>query len=503
MILLRQNIEDYNNDFRVSLQAFYGGERIVIPEIFDRKPELAGEVDKVFAADVTDDGIVIRMYEVTNGLDELESPVCSAHVDVAGNCHDKAAVRNPLKLAIYEMLSDYTGRKLPWGSLTGIRPTKIAVACMEDGLSEDDIVAHYQEVYGASRDKAELAVAVAGREKKIIESVAEEDEYCLYIGIPFCPTRCLYCSFTSYPIAVYRDKVDTYLDALEREMKFVADAYRNKRLISVYVGGGTPSSISAEQMDRLCSMIRDNFDMNCVREFTIEAGRPDSTTFDKLEVMKRYGVSRISINPQTMNDETLKTIGRSHTSEQTVKAMEYARKAGFYNINMDLIVGLPGEDTAAVERTLDQIKALAPESLTVHTLAIKRAANLNIQMDRYRDTLRTDIDSQLAAVTNAAKDLGLFPYYLYRQKNMTGNLENVGYSKDGLECLYNILIMEERTDIVGLGAGSSSKLVVRPGHDGVTEGTRIDRIENCKSVDDYIARIDEMIERKKAGFIWD
>ena len=219
--------------------------------------------------------------------------------------------------------------------------------------------------------------------------------------------------------------------------------------------------------------------------------------------MKRYGVSRISINPQTMNDETLKTIGRSHTSEQTVKAMEYARKAGFYNINMDLIVGLPGEDTAAVERTLDQIKALAPESLTVHTLAIKRAANLNIQMDRYRDTLRTDIDSQLAAVTNAAKDLGLFPYYLYRQKNMTGNLENVGYSKDGLECLYNILIMEERTDIVGLGAGSSSKLVVRPGHDGVTEGTRIDRIENCKSVDDYIARIDEMIERKKAGFIWD
>ena len=183
--------------------------------------------------------------------------------------------------------------------------------------------------------------------------------------------------------------------------------------------------------------------------------------------------------------------------------MEYARKAGFYNINMDLIVGLPGEDTAAVERTLDQIKALAPESLTVHTLAIKRAANLNIQMDRYRDTLRTDIDSQLAAVTNAAKDLGLFPYYLYRQKNMTGNLENVGYSKDGLECLYNILIMEERTDIVGLGAGSSSKLVVRPGHDGVTEGTRIDRIENCKSVDDYIARIDEMIERKKAGFIWD
>ena len=208
-------------------------------------------------------------------------------------------------------------------------------------------------------------------------------------------------------------------------------------------------------------------------------------------------------NCQTMNEETLRTIGRAHTPEQTVIAMENARRAGFDNINMDLIVGLPGEDTDSVENTLRQVKELSPESLTVHTLAIKRAANLNIEMDKYRDTLKSDIDSQLGAVTRAAAEMGLDPYYLYRQKNMTGNLENVGYSKPGLECLYNILIMEERTDIIGLGAGSSSKLVVRPGHDGVTEGTRIDRIENCKSVDDYIARIDEMIERKKAGFIWD
>ena len=297
--------------------------------------------------------------------------------------------------------------------------------------------------------------------------------------------------------------MDAYLDAVEKEMAYVAEAYSGKRLISIYVGGGTPSSISAEHMDRLCSMIEKSFDLSQVREFTIEAGRPDSTTFDKLEVMKRHGVTRISINPQTMNEETLRTIGRAHTPEQTVIAMENARRAGFDNINMDLIVGLPGEDTDSVENTLRQVKELSPESLTVHTLAIKRAANLNIEMDKYRDTLKSDIDSQLGAVTRAAAEMGLDPYYLYRQKNMTGNLENVGYSKPGLECLYNILIMEERTDIIGLGAGSSSKLVVRPGHDGVTEGTRIDRIENCKSVDDYIARIDEMIERKKAGFIWD
>ena len=562
MILLIQNTEDYNNDFRVSLQAFYGGERIIVPEIFDKKPELKNEVDKIFVADidtrdadstkdidsgndadsvnnadagkdtgsrkdanlgkytVSDTSIEIRMYAadpeeaagsnfidiidgVVNGASVSAMPVCSTRVDVGGDGRDKSVVRNPLKLAIYEMLSRYTGRVLPWGSLTGIRPTKIAVAQIEDGADRQAVVENYIKVYGTSRAKAELAFDVAGREKKIIDSVAEEDEYCLYIGIPFCPTRCLYCSFTSYPIAAYKDKVEDYLDALEKEMTYVAEAYRGKRLISIYVGGGTPSSISAENMERLCSMVESMFDMSHVREFTIEAGRPDSTTYDKLLVMKKHGVTRISINPQTMNEQTLRTIGRAHTPEQTRQAMAMARKAGFDNINMDLIVGLPGEDTDAVENTLRQIKELSPESLTVHTLAVKRAAKLNIEMDRYKDQLKNDIESQLDAVTRAAGEMGLEPYYLYRQKNMTGNLENVGYSKEGLECLYNILIMEERTDIVGLGAGSSSKLVVRPGHDGVTEGTRIDRIENCKSVDDYISRIDEMIARKKAGFIWE
>ena len=550
MILLIQNIEDYNNDFRVSLQAFYGGERIIVPEIFDKKPELKNEVDKIFVADidirdadsikdidsgndadsvnnadagkytVSDTSIEIRMYAadpkeeagsnfidiidgVVRGASVSAMPVCSTMVDVGGDGRDKSVVRNPLKLAIYEMLSRYTGRVLPWGSLTGIRPTKIAVAQIEDGADRQAVVENYIKVYGTSRAKAELAFDVAGREKKIIDSVAEEDEYCLYIGIPFCPTRCLYCSFTSYPIAAYKDKVEDYLDALEKEITYVAKAYRGKRLISIYVGGGTPSSISAENMERLCSMVESMFDMSHVREFTIEAGRPDSTTYDKLLVMKKHGVTRISINPQTMNEQTLRTIGRAHTPEQTRQAMAMARKAGFDNINMDLIVGLPGEDTDAVENTLRQIKELSPESLTVHTLAVKRAAKLNIEMDRYKDQLKNDIESQLDAVTRAAGEMGLEPYYLYRQKNMTGNLENVGYSKEGLECLYNILIMEERTDIVGLGAGSSSKLVVRPGHDGVTEGTRIDRIENCKSVDDYISRIDEMIARKKAGFIWE
>ncbi|MFR5028559.1 MAG: hypothetical protein ACLTDF_07125 [Coprococcus sp.] len=255
MILLIQNIEDYNNDFRVSLQAFYGGERIIVPEIFEKKPELKREVDKVFAADIREQSIEIKMYAGTledDGKAELaeavidavisgekpdEAPVCSSRVDIDGDSRDKAVVRNPLKLAIYEMLSAYTGRTLPWGSLTGIRPTKIAVAQIEDGEDRESVISNYINVYGTSRAKAELAFDVAGREKMIIDSVAEEDEYCLYIGIPFCPTRCLYCSFTSYPIAVYKDKVEAYLDALEKEMEYVAEAYSRKKLISIYIGG--------------------------------------------------------------------------------------------------------------------------------------------------------------------------------------------------------------------------------------------------------------------------
>ena len=234
-------------------------------------------------------------------------------------------------------------------------------------------------------------------------------------------------------------------------------------------------------------------------EYTVEAGRPDSTTADKLKVLKSHGVTRISINPQTMNDETLKTIGRAHTADQTVEAFRQARIAGFDNINMDLIVGLPGEDAGLVENTLKQVEELAPESLTVHTLAIKRAANLKARMDEYKDSLKTDVDTQLKLVNECAARMGLNPYYLYRQKNMAGNLENVGYAAEGLECLYNILIMEEITDIVGIGAGSSCKLI-KKNPEGSEKPFRIERTENVKNVDEYISRIDEMIDRKRRFF---
>ena len=413
---------------------------------------------------------------------------CSTQIPVDGDCRDKSAVRNPLKLAIYNMLSEYTDRRLPWGSLTGIRPTKIAVSYMEAGMTSEDIIGNYQEIYGTSREKAELAVAVADREKKIIDSVAEEDEYCLYIGIPFCPTRCLYCSFTSYPIAVYKNKVDAYLDAVEKEMAYVAEAYSGKRLISIYVGGGTPSSISAEHMDRLCSMIEKSFDLSQVREFTIEAGRPDSTTFDKLEVMKRHGVTRISINPQTMNEETLRTIGRAHTPEQTVIAMENARRAGFDNINMDLIAGLPGDTVEGFRHSLQTAIDLDPENITVHTLTLKRASNLVVE---HRAADYADVAAMVESCELLEK-AGYRPYYLYRQKGTLQNLENVGWCKPGYECLYNIYIMEEVHTILSAGAGGSTKLVAPGARHG-----KIERIFNFKYPTEYIQRFDEVLERKK------
>ncbi|MBO5386996.1 MAG: coproporphyrinogen dehydrogenase HemZ [Lachnospiraceae bacterium] len=358
---------------------------------------------------------------------------------------------------------------------------------------DDEAVENYVKVYEVSDKKAQLATKVAEKELSLISDIDVDNDYCLYVGIPFCPTRCLYCSFTSYPIAQYEKKAAEYIKTLKKELDYIAEVYKDKRLVSVYIGGGTPTSISHELLDELLTHIDSAFDLSQCKEFTVEAGRPDSITKDKLMVMKNHNISRISINPQTMNDETLKVIGRAHTVEQTVEAFKLARECGFDNINMDLIAGLPGEDIKSMENTLAQIKELAPESLTVHSLAIKRAANLKQQLGEYAEEIHQDVNEMLDVVSDVAAELGMEPYYLYRQKNIGGNLENVGYSKEGLECLYNILIMEEITDIIAAGAGASTKVTYHAEN-------RVERVENCKSVDDYITRFDEMLERKKKEF---
>lgn len=403
---------------------------------------------------------------------------------------DRLETKNRIKRELYRLMSGLTGRTLPWGTLTGIRPTKIALTRLYEGMSEEEIRDYMRETYLTSREKIELSLDVARREKELLSAVDYENGYSLYIGIPFCPTTCLYCSFTSFPIGKWQGRTGLYLNALFREMDYVAEKMKGRPLDTVYFGGGTPTSLSPEDLDAILDKVERTFPMDQVKEFTVEAGRPDSITEEKLQVLRNHGITRISINPQTMKQETLDLIGRRHTVEQVKETFRLARRMGFDNINMDLIVGLPEEDEEDVRNTMEQIKELRPDSLTVHSLAIKRAARLNMFRERYGNLKITGTQEMIDMTARYAREMGMEPYYLYRQKNMAGNFENVGYSVPGKACIYNILIMEEKQTIMACGAGTTTK-VVFPGEN------RLERAENVKEVEQYIERMDEMLERKE------
>ncbi|MDO4554050.1 MAG: coproporphyrinogen dehydrogenase HemZ [Lachnospiraceae bacterium] len=478
MIYLIQNRKEYDYDIRAIVLAFFEREKII-----DVTGEELGKEDPRFllAFEFGDNQIQGRIEEKGSLL--VQRTICCEYED-----HKEA--RKEVDKFIYQLLSDYSKRTLPWGTLTGIRPTKIIFQWLLEGLDDEQIEKRFCDTYLAEGQKARVCTRVARKEQEVLKRITYEDEYSIYIGIPFCPSTCLYCSFTSFPLAGYGDRVESYLQALYKEMQYVAKTYAGRKLTTIYIGGGTPTSLNENQLDDLLCQIEKTFDFTYVREFTVEAGRPDSITRGKLEVMKSHPVTRISINPQTMNDETLKLIGRAHTAKETIEAFYLAREVGFSNINMDIITGLPGEDISHVEKTLKEIEILSPESLTVHSLAIKRAAMLNREMEKYRSKVKGSTNEMLKLVDEKASGMDMNPYYLYRQKNIPGNLENIGYAKKGLESLYNILIMEEKQDIIAMGAGASTKCVY-------PLENRIERSENVKNVDHYIERIDEMIERKK------
>lgn len=398
--------------------------------------------------------------------------------------------KNRLKRELYQMMSRLTGKELPWGTLTGIRPTKIALTRLYEGASEQEIHDHMKETYLTSEEKIALSLDVARREKELLSVLDYENGYSLYIGIPFCPTTCLYCSFTSFPIGKWQGRTELYLNALFWEMEYVAEKMRGRVLDTIYFGGGTPTSLSPEDLDAILNKVESTFPMDQVKEFTVEAGRPDSITREKLEVLRKHGITRISINPQTMKQETLDLIGRRHTVEQVKETFRLARELGFDNINMDLIVGLPEEDEEDVRATMEEIKKLGPDSLTVHSLAIKRAARLNMFREKYGNLKITGTQEMIDMTARYAKEMGMEPYYLYRQKNMAGNFENVGYSTPGKACIYNILIMEEKQTIMACGAGTTTK-VVFPAEN------RLERAENVKEVEQYIDRVEEMLLRKE------
>ena len=445
--------------------------------------------------------------------------------------------KSTVKAYLYKILQKKCGRSLPWGDLTGIRPVSLSGKLLEE-LKNEEIQTEQEEIrfYQALKDeyclegeKAELLHFLASREKGILQKAEErsgvkiQDGFSIYIHIPFCPSKCAYCSFLSSPIAPFSNCIPEYLEKISEELDFALyeiGERRGKILQSIYIGGGTPTALPEKALEDLLVLVEQKLLSSPyakVLEYTVEAGRPDSLEGNKLALLKAHSVGRISINPQTFRQETLDLIGRKHSIESVMERFYEARELGFDNINMDLILGLPSERLSDVEESLLKIRELAPENLTVHSLAVKRAAKLKTEENKYRGAYqagasseefplerdfslsyipswkkresRSEMEWMMLSAMQTAEELSLFPYYLYRQKNMAGNLENIGFSKEGKECLYNIFMMEEKHTVFGVGAGSSSKILFGNG--------RLERVDNGKDFRSYMEHFTEYQEKKR------
>ncbi len=502
---IKINHEKYGYDLLALFQSFYpeSSWQLVFPGC---REQIIKEAEKIgfFAELIFEEGDNAPVEVCFNGSAGQEADGASA--DAKNGHTDRENIRYPGGLGadlkegfgnwLYDELCKRTGKTLPWGTLNGVRPTKLAYQRLEAGQSPEEIIDYYVSERRTSREKAVLATEIAQREREILKGLDLSEGYSLYIGIPFCPTTCLYCSFTSYPIAGFRKEVDRYLDCLIKELGAVSEMKKGRMPDTLYIGGGTPTTLEPEQLDRLLSSLHELFDLGKVKEFTVEAGRADSITREKLEVLKKHNVTRISINPQTFCQETLDIIGRKASVKQVLEIWPVARELGFENINMDIILGLPGEGEEEVRRTIEKISELRPDSLTVHSLAIKRASALSKWIEENGKEALKNSDEVMKIASAGAAEMGLIPYYLYRQKNMSGNLENVGFAAPGKYGIYNILIMEELQSITACGAGCVSKRVYY--EDGRI--SRIERCENVKEVMMYCDKIDAMIEKKKELF---
>ena len=447
-----------------------------------------------------------------------------------------------VKAYLYRILEEKCGRSLPWGDLTGIRPVSLSGKLLEEleeltepeenqekTEEEERFYTALKDEYCLEGEKAELLHFLAIRERKILQRAEEKsgvkikDGFSIYIHIPFCPSKCAYCSFLSSPIGPFSDRIPEYLEKISEELDFALyemGEKRGKSLQSIYIGGGTPTALPEKDLENLLLLVEKKLLSSPhakILEYTVEAGRPDSLSGNKLALLKMHSVDRISINPQTFRQETLDLIGRKHSVESVVERFYEARALGFDNINMDLILGLPSERLSDVEESLRRIRELAPDNLTVHSLAVKRAAKLKTEENKYRGAYqagayseefplerdfslsyipswkkresRSEMEWMMLSAMQAAEELSLYPYYLYRQKNMAGNLENIGFSKEGKECLYNIFMMEEKHTVFGVGAGSSSKILFGNG--------RLERVDNGKDFRSYMEHFSEYQEKKR------
>jgi len=468
MIQLKTNAPGYFSDLADVARVFY--DEPVSPDEGDRLIEHAHE---------SADGGFTETCRFQGDVERAFAP------SIDGAVEQKRAVKRAAKSCLYKLLKRATGVRPPWGALTGIRPTRLFYEALDEGRTESEAEAWLIDAFDVTPPKAALLREIVKTQRAV--DAPEPDEFDLYVAIPFCPTRCEYCAFPAEAIGKGR-LVEPYLAALMREIDLTAlmMARKGLKLRAGYLGGGTPTSLSAMQLDRLLTTLRWKFPGAV--EWTVEAGRPDTITREKLSVLRNLEIDRLCINPQTFSDETLKRIGRAHRAEQIAEAFELARSLDFRDINMDLIAALPGETREDFDRTLDRTLDLAPEGVTVHTLAVKRASKLHeVGFATERSGLAEWMVDEARARLTAS---GYQPYYLYRQKHMADNLENVGYAKPRFACLYNIDNMEETAPVLALGAGAITKWVF-------PREKLIERAANVRNIATYIAQVDEMADRKR------
>ena len=472
---------EYSHDLFELTRAFLSDDNIRFIENKDQIEEKEYLVESILLENANTSVSITSLYRGRILIETFKENID----DISIPSYDKKRLQKlSIKKGMYNIISDLLNKKLPWGILTGIRPVKVVHELIDMSLSTKEILNVLETQYKFINEKAKLILDVALSQRKYLYP-RDKQRFSIYINIPFCPSKCSYCSFPSFRINK-DSKVNDYIDALIFEIEESREIFKNKKLNTVYIGGGTPTSLETNQLEIIMKKIKEIFPEK-IKEFTVEAGRPDTINREKLEMLKSYGVNRISINPQTFNQSTLDKVGRDHSIESIKQAYNLAKSLDFDIINMDIILGLPGEGLSELENTLKELKKLNPDNLTVHTLSLKRGSKLHDSMDINEDS---EVEAMLERTINYSNSENYIPYYLYRQKQILGNLENIGYTKPGNECIYNIAMMEEKESIFAFGLGAVTKIYY-PDED------KILRIANFKSLHDYIGRISELIHKKK------
>lgn len=486
MIKVLLNNHEVKNDVFELIRVFFPGEEIILLENVDKLSKdglsiissLENLNGKLYSnTEVYRDNNLISQYQ--EDIDLIKIYRDSIEKDI----------RIGIKKSLFNALKEVTDREIPWGILTGIRPVKIVHELLSKGIGDKEIIRVLTEEYKLYDSKAKLILDIGKRQIGHIYPL-NKHRFSLYISIPFCPTRCLYCSFPTLPLGRFKNYIEEYVSKLIYEIKSIKKLTEGMEINTVYIGGGTPTAIPPKELEKIIQEVYNSFGEKNIKEFTVEAGRPDTITEEYLKVLNKNKINRISINPQTMNNNTLKLIGRQHSAEDIIKTYNLAKEIGFPIINMDLIVGLPSEGVIEIQKTLGEIKKLDPENLTVHTLSIKRGSKFINTLEEYDLESQDTIGNMLEETITYSKEMGLIPYYLYRQKQILGNFENIGYAKPNMECIYNIAIMEEKETIIGAGMGAVSKVFF-------PEENRLERVPNFRDIKEYIERIEEQIKNKE------